>query len=169
MNLVGPGEIEDHYVDCARALAPLEDPPFRPIGRWVDLGSGAGFPGIVFAALHAGEGCAIELVDVRRKRCIFLEHVLARAEVGAPDVVVRCARAEELEPGQYTGVVARAFAPPADVLRHAARLLAPGGLVVLFLQEEQAVASGPDFTEAFERRYEVAGRQRRSVGLRRLP
>src|SRR5688572_1968559 len=38
MNLVGPGDLEEHYADSEAALAGL-----RPVGRWADLGTGAGF------------------------------------------------------------------------------------------------------------------------------
>jgi 16S rRNA (guanine527-N7)-methyltransferase len=165
MNLVGPGDLDEHYLDCERALGPVEDPR----GRWVDLGSGAGFPGIVFAAQHVGEGCWIELVDVRRKRCVFLEHVLGVAGVGPSQVAVRCTDVEGLDPASYDGVLARGFASPAEVLERARRLLRPGGRIVLFLQESGVVPEAPDFRVEFDHPYEVGGRQRRSVGLRRLP
>ena len=69
MNLVGPGPIEVHFTDCERALEGLE-----PRGEWADLGSGAGFPGLVLAELHPE--LSLILVESRRKRCWFLEHVL---------------------------------------------------------------------------------------------
>ena len=69
MNLVGPGDVQVHFDDCQLALATL-----TPEGHWVDLGSGAGFPGIPLAATWPE--LRVDLVDSRKKRCWFLEQVL---------------------------------------------------------------------------------------------
>jgi 16S rRNA (guanine(527)-N(7))-methyltransferase RsmG len=162
MNLVGPGPLEPHYLDCEQALQGLE-----PTGRWADLGSGAGFPGIVFA--HLFPQVQLDLVDSRRKRCSFLEHVLAQAAVPRDQARVLCQRVEELE-GPYDGLVSRAFAPPLEVLAHAARLTEPGGRVVLFLGDEEPPAVD-GWTWESQRRYAVetdGPRWRRvAVGRRR--
>lgn len=71
MNLVGPGPIAPHFADSEAALAGLD-----PVGRWVDLGSGAGFPGLVLAAMYPS--VAVDLVDSRKKRCVFLARWSAR-------------------------------------------------------------------------------------------
>lgn len=155
MNLVGPGELDTHYEDCAAALSILE-----PSGHWADLGSGAGFPGIVFADRFPT--VALDLVESRRKRAVFLEQVLA--EGGAPGHVrVLCERIERLAPATYDGVVARALAPPADVLGHAARILAPGGEVLLLLQQDQALLPDARFEPLREHPYAVGHRERRAV------
>ena len=155
MNLVGPGPVDVHFEDSEKALAPLQ-----PAGRWVDLGSGAGFPGLPLAAMHPQ--LVVDLVDSRRKRCTFLNEVLGRAGVSAERVAVHCMRVENLT-GPYDGVVSRAFAPPAVVLDHAERLLVKGGTLVLFLQEEADVPSDPRFEMFHVEHYEVAGRRRKSV------
>jgi 16S rRNA (guanine527-N7)-methyltransferase len=159
MNLVGPGPVDDHFVDSHRALQAL-DP--TPAGHWVDLGSGAGFPGIPLVAMHPD--LRVDLVDSRRKRCTFLQMVLEEAEVSPERCRVLCQRVEELD-GPYDGVVSRAFAPPADALAHAARLLRPGGRCVLFLQGGAAVPEVEGFTLAQQTPYEVGGRHRRSATL----
>ena len=155
MNLVGPGPLDGHYMDCSEALLGL-----NPEGRWADLGTGAGFPGIVFAAMFPE--VQLELVDSRRKRCVFLREVLDRAH--RSDIEVRCMRVESLPDGVYDGVVSRAFAPPDRVLVHAQRLLRPGGRLVMFLQ-----ASAELDAEAFEtirrRDYQVDGRALQSLWL----
>ncbi len=160
MNLVGPGALEEHYEDCRKALAWL-----RPAGRWADLGSGAGFPGVVFAAT-APPDVSVDLVESRQKRAAFLREVLIAAQVPDDRVRVLRQRVEALEPESYQGVVARAFAPPVEVLAHAARLLVPGGTVVLFLQDADEPPADARFEVFHVERYTVGGRPRKAVGLR---
>lgn len=159
MNLVGPGSIGVHFEDCASALAGL-----KATGAWVDLGSGAGFPGLVLAA-RCPEA-TVELVDSRQKRCAFLEQVVGEAE--AAGVTVTCARVEDLATASYDGITARAFASPDEVLGHARRLLRPGGRVVLFLQEDGDLPVAPDFEVERDNHYTVEGKRRRGVVLRAL-
>jgi len=156
MNLVGPGDLQFHYDDCEQALSWLD-----PEGHWVDLGSGAGFPGVVLAAMYPT--LRVDLVESRRKRSIFLEQVIA--EAGVDDRVrVLNMRAEDLR-DTYDGVVARAFAPPATVIRYAEKLLGPTGKVVLFLQGDATVPVGPTLEMFHVEQYRVAARERMAVGL----
>ncbi|MEZ4322971.1 MAG: RsmG family class I SAM-dependent methyltransferase [Myxococcota bacterium] len=160
MNLVGPGPLDVHYEDCERALV-----GFEPRGRWADLGTGAGFPGIPFAARFPD--VQVELVDSRQKRCRFLEEVVA--EAGATQVTVRRARHEELETGAYDGVMSRALTAPDAMVDAARRLLVPGGTAVLFLQDDAPVPEAPDFEVFHVEHYEVEGKHRKSVALRFTP
>lgn len=159
MNLVGPGEVDPHYEDSLQALEGL-----NPKGLWADLGTGAGFPGVVLSALHPE--LELHLVDSRKKRCVFLQEVFVRARAVVPDAGdwnarVLCTRVEALESGAYDGVIARAFAPPLKVLEHAGRLLRPGGCAVLMLTQDQRVPEDtPGFTCQREHRYEVQGKRR---------
>lgn len=154
MNLVGPGSLDPHYQDCTLAVEDLS-----PEGRWVDLGSGAGFPGVVFT--HLFPQVSLDLVDSRKKRCAFLEHVLAIASIPPTQAKVLCVRAEDLQP-HYDGLLSRAFAPPEECLDHAHRLLRPGGQVVLFLQDQEP-PEDPRFCWLSSKRYKVEGRWRRAV------
>lgn len=149
-NLVGPGPVEVHYEDARLGLAGL-----APRGRWADVGTGAGFPGIVLAALHPD--LEVELVDSRSKRCWFLEEVLARAGCD-PSVRVRCARIEDLEPAAYDGVTARAVAEPGPLLDLVAPVLKPGGRVALFLQAHQDVPWRAGIVPDSRRDYVAGGR-----------
>ena len=130
-NLVGPGPIGVHFDDCKAALANL-----KPVGRWADLGSGAGFPGLVLAHLHPD--LAVDIVDSRHRRCAFLEEVVAHGPPRQGAVRVLCSRIEALHAATYDGVTARAVAPPAEALELAARLLAPGGRAVLLVAADAA-------------------------------
>ena len=168
MNLVGPGPLEPHVVDCREALAVLG--PLEGLeGDWVDLGSGAGFPGLVLAN---DAPVAVDLVESRAKRCVFLEQVIGEAAAAGERVRARVLRQRvESVGGPYDGVVSRAFAPPPVVLGHGARLLRPGGRLVLFLQEEAVVPESDVFSVEAVRSYVVPGERtlrRKSVLLRKV-
>jgi 16S rRNA (guanine527-N7)-methyltransferase len=109
---------ERHVLDSLRG-APLMPASTRDV---VDLGSGAGLPGIPLAVAlpHIG----FTLVDARRRRVAFLE--LAVDELRLGNVEVLEARVEELTPGFDVGV-ARGFAGPQGTWRAAERLLRPEG------------------------------------------
>lgn len=156
MNLVGPGPTQLHYDDAVAALSKLQ-----PKGRWADLGTGAGFPGILFA--HMFPDVHLDLVDSRQKRCWFIEHVLGQAELDrTADLRVLCTRVESLDAGTYDGIVSRAFAPPPKVLQHARRLLRPHGQVLLLLQDSAKIKLPSDFILIQSTRYEVSRKRRRS-------
>ena len=74
--------------------------------RWIDLGTGAGFPGIVVAI--AREETAMTLVESNRKKAAFLLRVAADCGLR---VTVEPRRAEALPAGAYDVVSARALAP----------------------------------------------------------
>jgi len=152
MNLIGPGALDGHYEDAELGLE-----GWSIAGRWADLGTGAGFPGVVLAARFPQ--VEVELVDSRLKRCMFLEEVATRAGTSAANITVRNMRVESLDEGVYDGVVARAFAPPDQVLLHARRLLKPGGQALLFWLPRQGVDDLPDgMTLGLRRDYTVGGR-----------
>ena len=159
MNLVGPGPIDVHFDDCTLALSGLQ-----PVGHWVDLGSGAGFPGLVLASLWPE--LQLDLVDSRQKRCVFLEAVLAEAGVPSSRVQVLRQRVEDLT-GPYDGAVARAFAAPERVLEFAERLVRPDGLVVLFLQADTEPPERTGFELFHVEHYEVQKKRRKAVTMRR--
>ena len=158
VNLVGPGEVSFHFRDCELALSGLE-----PQGHWADLGSGAGFPGLVFASVFPG--VPLDLVESRKKRAVFLNEVLSAADPTPDGVRVIGSRVESLSDGAYDGILARAFAPPEVVLTHASRLLRPGGTVLLFLQDTGAIPKSDRFVLNYENRYSLGDRSRKSVLL----
>jgi 16S rRNA (guanine527-N7)-methyltransferase len=91
-----------HVVDSAQLL------PFAPGGgAWIDLGSGAGFPGLIAAILRP---VPVILIESRRKRIKFLQHVVDTLGLG-DRVAVEGGRAELLPPRVAGVISARAFAP----------------------------------------------------------
>jgi 16S rRNA (guanine527-N7)-methyltransferase len=92
--------------------------------RLIDVGSGAGFPGIPVAI--ARPDVQVTLLDSSHKKGTFLEQ--ARTELGLENVRVVCERVEQFKPeGGFDVVVSRAFADLADFVSQAQHLLAPGG------------------------------------------
>lgn len=158
MDLVGPGPIAPHFQDCTAAVADL-----GAEGPWTDLGSGAGFPGIALAALWPD--AQVDLVESRQKRAVFLRKVVVRAKLD--NAVVHNVRSETLESGTYHGVVSRAYKPPRKVLADAARLLVPGGRVVLLLGSQADVDTPLGWIEVDRRIYAVGDGQRMRLVLQR--
>ncbi len=133
--LLGPREAprlwERHLLNCA-GVAEL----FEPGTTVLDLGSGAGLPGIVLAA--ARPDLTVVLVEPLLRRATFLTEAVE--SLGLSGVLVRRARAEELVGTLLVdAVTARAVAPLDRLAGWALPLLHPGGRLVA-LKGEQADA-----------------------------
>jgi 16S rRNA (guanine527-N7)-methyltransferase len=141
-----------HVMD---SLVALELEAVRTAERIIDLGSGAGFPGVGLAiALPRAQ---VSLVESQGRKCEFLRRLCAAAELENTRVIQ--ARAEEWSAGLATGdvVLARALAAQPVVLEYAAPLLRVGGTLV-------------DWRGRREHQSERAGDAAASVlGLRREP
>lgn len=96
-----------HIVDSAQLvrLAP------EGAGAWFDIGTGAGFPGIVVAILTNGP---VTLVEPRRKRADFLRRCIADLDLESR-VTVQVARAEQIS-GEAAVISARAVAALPELL-----------------------------------------------------
>ncbi len=114
-----------HIADSAQLLHVSRETV--PDGSWLDLGSGAGFPGLVIAALEPKR--TVTLVDSRRLRTEWLAR--AAAQMGLENVEVVLARVEDLPARQWQVISARAFAPLERLLDVAARLSTPETLWLL--------------------------------------
>lgn len=115
-----------HIADSAQLLAvPRET---VPRGDWLDLGTGAGFPGLAIAILQPDR--AVTLIDSRRLRTAWLAR--AAADLGLGNVTVVQARVEDYAPAHTPAVIsARAFAPLARLLSLSARFSTPQTLWLL--------------------------------------
>ncbi len=135
-----PEEAAFHIIDCLAPLV-LESEPagyhlkesFGHGRRVLDVGSGAGFPGLVLAgASDAG----FTLCEARRKRVTFLN--VAIAEMGLTNVTVET---KYLSPADLDGdfdlVTSRALGPPSEFYRIAAAALRLGGIAILYANPEQ--------------------------------
>lgn len=114
--------------------------------RWIDVGSGAGFPGLIVAACLPVE---VVLLEPRERRASFLELMLAQVGAGGKVVRgrlevdgVRAERAGVVELGQFDWASARAVFSPGEWLRSAQRLVGPGGVVIAHLHRGDADPQG---------------------------
>jgi 16S rRNA (guanine527-N7)-methyltransferase len=106
--------------------------------RWVDLGSGGGFPGLVTAIrLADSPGAQIDLIDSDRRKCAFLREV--SRETGVP-ARIHCGRIEDILPsleGKIDALSARALAPLQTLLDFAVPIIAEGA-VGIFMKGKDA-------------------------------
>lgn len=112
-NLIAPSTLDHiwsrHIVDSAQLLSPAP-----PQGMWLDIGSGAGLPGLVVGLLR---DAPVELVEPRKLRTDFLTR--AADELRLVNVTVHTAKVERTA-GAAAVISARAVAPLTDLFRLAA-------------------------------------------------
>lgn len=106
MNLVGPSTLpsiwERHFTDSAQILAVAGN------GKsWLDVGAGAGFPGLVIALLDPA--ATLTLVESIAKKCRFLDTVVAELDLGSR-VIIENRRIETLPCAKFDIITARALA-----------------------------------------------------------
>ncbi len=125
INLIGRAtedEVWTRHIDDSLQLAPL-----LPAGAiaLADLGSGAGFPGLV---LSIAGGLPVTLIESDRRKASFLAEA---ARLTAAPATIAAHRVEDVPPLSTRLITARAFAPLPKLLPLAARHLAPGGVLLL--------------------------------------
>jgi 16S rRNA (guanine527-N7)-methyltransferase len=97
---------------------------FLPDGPLLDVGAGAGLPGIPLAIAQPER--AVTLVDSSQKKAAFMQQ--AAAELGLANVTALHERVEAWRPAlQFPAIISRAFAELAEFVRLTRHLLAPGG------------------------------------------
>src|SRR5262249_28258667 len=106
----------------------------------VDLGSGAGFPGLVLAELLRNR-VSVTLYEATAKKCAFLAAAARRVEI---PVIIRNARMEDAAPELFDVITARACAPLPKLLPYAWKFTGPNS-VCLFLKGQNI---GSELTEA---------------------
>ena len=117
-NLVSNASLESvwqrHFAD---SLQLLDHVPHETPGPWLDLGSGAGFPGLALAI--ARPDSAVILVESRKRRVEWLTQ--AAASLGLANCRVIGSRLESVESFHAAAITARAFAPLGKLLALSAR------------------------------------------------
>ena len=117
-NLVSKGSLAEiwvrHFADSAQLIAHV---PRETRGAWFDLGSGAGFPGLVLAILRPEE--ATVLVESRRRRIEWLSAMVR--DLGLGNCEIEGKRLELVDTRKAAVISARAFAPLPKLLTLSAR------------------------------------------------
>ena len=141
VNLVAPSTLNHvwhrHFADSAQILRLAPDAQ-----SWVDLGSGAGFPGLVLAILLAERPTPpqITLIESDSRKAAFLREVARRTGVAVDILSTRIEdAATQSKVKQPQVVTARALAP-LDRLLGLAALLSPPSAVGVFLKGREAAA-----------------------------
>lgn len=128
INLIGPGDLDEiwrrHVLDSAQAWPHVDDPT-APL---LDLGSGAGLPGLILSILGATD---VTLVDSDQRKTAFLREAAREAGVRPTIVAARFDAALAGREGAYLTVTGRAVAPLSRLAPVLAQALAPAGYALL--------------------------------------
>jgi 16S rRNA (guanine527-N7)-methyltransferase len=123
INLVSPATLPDlwhrHFLDSAQLRRYLPPAPSSARRVILDVGAGAGFPGLVLALLDCGE---VHLVEADQRKAAFLREAI---RVTGADAQVHCQRLEALPFLAVDVVTCRAFAPLPKLLELTERFLRP--------------------------------------------
>lgn len=161
INLIGPTTVDDlwirHIADSLQLL------PLTPAAAkiWVDLGSGAGLPGLVLAiALKGSTGVAVHLYESDQRKAAFLRE--AARITGAP-AEIHAERIEAAAPLPADVVTARALAPLDRLLELASPFWGPQ-TVGLFPKGRNAPAECEAASKRWRFTYHLAASQTDSSG-----
>ncbi len=130
MNLIGPMDrpaiVEELLLDSLVAAAA------RPVkGSILDVGTGAGLPGIVLKIIYPE--APLTLVEPRQKRSTFLK--IATHRLGLEEVTIFRGRIEEFDDELFDFVISKAFRPPLQWLETAAPYVADDGAMICMGRE----------------------------------
>ena len=128
--------VSNHLLDSLAVM------PYLWPGRWLDVGCGAGLPGMVLAI--AQPDWQFTLLDSNSKKTGFVQQAII--ELGLHNVSVQCARVEEWHTAEkFDGIISRAFTKLGDFMRSTQHLIAPQGRwAAMKGKPEQEMADLPD-------------------------
>ena len=129
----------------------------KPGSRLLDVGSGAGFPGIPLKVMIPS--LDVILVDATRKKVSFLKHVIRQLHLSR--IAVIHSRLEDLQQewkGRFDVIVCRAFSSLGDFAERSMTLLAPDGLLLAFKGKELTTDLAQAFTQKGGEVFPVTGK-----------
>jgi 16S rRNA (guanine527-N7)-methyltransferase len=116
--------LTQHLADCLAIIDPLRRVLGGGAARVLDVGSGAGLPGVIVAILNPT--VLVTCVDTVGKKAAFVQQVAT--ELRLHNLRAAHGRVEQLKTGPFDVVVSRAFASLTDFVRLTGTLLAPRGM-----------------------------------------
>ena len=144
-------DIAEHFLDCAILQKHLMP------GSVIDLGTGAGFPGICLGIMDPSR--ELTLVDSNRKKTSFLTHI--KNELGLNSVSIKNARVEEIKQIKEKNIVCRAFKEPAALLKSLEKKISKKNKIILMVSEKEAPsASGFDIVYKESEASKILGKKR---------
>lgn len=165
LDLVAPGDLprfRDRHIEDSLRVLPLVDK--LPPGPGVDVGSGAGLPGIPLAL--AAPDRRWRLLEPRARRAAFLEEVVRELDLDCEVSRMTAAEAARTEgwAGAHVVATARALAPPATAFELLRPLLRADGIAIVFVGSSAAAV--PE-TRVFEPGILYGGRDGKAADPRR--
>jgi 16S rRNA (guanine527-N7)-methyltransferase len=128
--------VENHFLDSLTLLPLLHD---QEAVHLADVGSGAGFPGLVLACVLAD--ARFTLVEPRQKRVTFLRHLIRTLGLTNTSVVADRIEAHAVDwQGRFSHITSRAVAEPSLFLPLVRPLVTPATRVMLMLTRTEALA-----------------------------
>ncbi|MFA6061571.1 MAG: 16S rRNA (guanine(527)-N(7))-methyltransferase RsmG [Gallionella sp.] len=110
--------VSHHLLDSLAVL------PHIGAGRWLDVGCGAGLPGVVMAIVRPD--LQVTMLDSNSKKTGFVQQAII--ELGLQNAQVKCTRVEDFQPSdKFDGIISRAFTELGDFLRITRHLISPTG------------------------------------------
>lgn len=159
-----------HLLDCLATIVPIADKLGGPPDELVDIGSGGGMPGIMYAL--AWPDCRVHMVDTVGKKVAFLNQ--CKAELGLRQVQAHHQRIEALQlpdppasekPRIFT---CRAFASLSDFVRHSWHLRQPGSRWIALKgqwPQDEIEALGDQLAHTLHTRFTLEGAALQPPGL----
>lgn len=139
--------LTQHLLDSLAVVPPLRRHTRGQPAALLDVGSGAGLPGVALAV--ACPELAVSCVDTVAKKASFIRQV--GAELGLKDFAALHARVEALKPRPWDVIASRAFASLVDFVALTESLLAPAGvwLAMKGKRPDDEIAALPAHVDAF--------------------
>jgi 16S rRNA (guanine527-N7)-methyltransferase len=155
----------EELVDLALADALALAPRLAPGGRLVDVGTGAGGPGLALALVRPD--LRVTLVEPLGKRASFLRTVIG--EIDRIDIAIERVRGQALRQKSWDAAVSRATLPPAAWLDLGTKLVGPDGAVwVLVADGDAPTHAKANLENDFAYAWPLTGARRRALGYRIL-
>ena len=144
-------DLAEHFLDCAVLQKHLIH------GSVIDLGTGAGFPGICLGIMDPNR--ELTLVDANRKKTSFLIHI--KNELGLNAVSIKNLRVEEIEQINETNIVCRAFKEPDVLLKSLENKITKKNKIILMVSEKEPLsAQGFDIAYKESEASKILGKKR---------